>query len=135
MSETIRLFCWALNTPIDQIFPVDVGCDEIWGSVKDAIKEKKKPDFNDIDADTLHLRKVRYCAISHVVAQLPIQKVTIGRSQRSLLESEDFLKRAIATNPLDPIGSLSKDLNDQLPDDHINIIIVQWPTRELLKMS
>ena len=32
----------------------------------------------------------------------------------------------MATNPLDPIGSLSKDLNDQLPDDHINIIIVQW---------
>ena len=67
MSETIRLFCWVLNTPIDQIFPVDVGRDEIWGSVKDAIKEKKKPDFNDIAADTLHLRKVRHCAISHVV--------------------------------------------------------------------
>jgi hypothetical protein len=51
------------------------------------------------------------------------------------LESEDFLKRAMATNSLDPIGSLSKDLNDQLPDDYINIIIVQRPTRELLKMS
>ena len=131
MSETVRLFCWVLNTPIDQIFAVDVGHDEIWGSVKDVIKEKKEPDFNDIAADTLHLRKVRYCAISHVVAQLPIQKVTIGRSQRSLLESEDFLKSVTATKPLDPIGSLSTEFKAPLPDDHINIIIVQRPTRKL----
>ena len=33
----------------------------VWGSVKDAIKEKKRVDFEDIDADTL-----RHCAISHV---------------------------------------------------------------------
>jgi len=33
----------------------------MWGTVKDVIKEKKKPEFDDIAADTL---KVRHCAIS-----------------------------------------------------------------------
>ncbi len=57
------------------------------------------------------------------------QPDTISRSQRSLLESEDFLMRVTATNSLNPIGPLSKD------PPQINIIIVQRPTCELLKMS
>ena len=63
MSGTITLFCWVTGTPTKHIFPVKVRPDEIWGSVKDAIKEKKKVEFNDIDADTLDLWKVCHCAI------------------------------------------------------------------------
>ncbi len=135
MSGPITLFCWVINTPIDQIFPVKVGHDVVWGNVKDAIKEKKKVDFKDIDADTLKLWKVRHCAISHVVAQLPIQKVTIASSQRFLLQSADYLDGVTAANPLDPIESLSTAFEDPLPDGHINIIIVQRRTRELLKIN
>jgi hypothetical protein len=40
---------------------------ERWGNVKDAIKEKQKPELNDIDVDTLALWKVRHCGISQVV--------------------------------------------------------------------
>ena len=68
-------------------------------------------------------------------AQLPIRKVTIGRSQLSLLESDDFLEKVMAKNPLHPVESLSKDLNDQLSDNDINIIIAKRPTRESLKMG
>jgi hypothetical protein len=50
MSGTIMLSCWVIHTPITQIFPVKVAHDEIWGAVKDAIKEKKKPEFDDIAA-------------------------------------------------------------------------------------
>src|SRR6266545_4865712 len=117
MPETI-LFCWVIHMPTDQIFLVKVNHNDVWGTVKDAIKEKKKPEFDDIAADTLKLWKVRHCAISHIVAQLPIQKVTIGRSQHSLLESEDFLKTVTATNPLDPVKPLSTEFNVPLPDDH-----------------
>jgi hypothetical protein len=67
MSGTITLLCWVIDTPIKQIFPVEIGFDKLWGNVKDAIKEKKKNEFADIDADTLDLWKVRHCAISHVV--------------------------------------------------------------------
>jgi hypothetical protein len=134
MTETTTLLCWVIHTPIDRIFPVKIGLDELWGSVKDAIKEKKKPEFDAIAADTLDLWKVRHCAIGHVVAQIPIQKVTIGRSQLSLLESKDFLKNVTTTNPLDPIDSLSTEFNVPPPVGNINIIIVQRPTRELLKI-
>jgi hypothetical protein len=106
----------------------------LWGHAKDAIKEKKPNAFADIDADTLKLWKVRHCAISRVIAQLPIPKVTIDRSRRLQLESKDFLKNVTAT-ALDSIAPLSTGLNDPIPDDHINIIIVERPTRKLLKMS
>jgi len=120
MSGAIGLFCCVIGKPAKQISLVEVGRHEVWGSMKDAIKEKKKNKFPDVDADTLDLWKVRLCAISHVVAQLlPIQKVTIGRSRLSLSESEDFLKSVTTKNLLHPIDSLSTDLN-VLPDDHIN---------------
>jgi hypothetical protein len=47
MSGTIELLCWAIHTPIKQIFAVRVGHDDIWNNVKDVIKEKK-PEFDDI---------------------------------------------------------------------------------------
>jgi hypothetical protein len=134
MSGTIMLSCWVIGTPVGkQTFIVRVRHDGVWHDVKKAIKEEKKVDFNDIDADTFDLWKVRRCAISHVVAQLLIQKVTIGRSQRSLLESKDYLNSVLATNLLEPIDPVSKEFNDQLPDDRINIIIVQRPTCELFE--
>jgi hypothetical protein len=94
MSATMKLLCWVIGTHTKQTFAVRVGHDNIWDSVKVAIKEKKKPEFDDIAEDTLDLWKVRHCAIS---AQLLIHKVTIGRSQRRLLGSEDCLKSVTAT--------------------------------------
>ena len=73
MSETITLLCWVVGTPTKRIFPVEVGHDEIWGSVKDVIKEEMAPEFDDIDADTLDLRKVCHCAVRY--AQLPIKNL------------------------------------------------------------
>ena len=59
MSGTITLLCWVIDTSTKRIFPVEVGYDEIWGKVKKQIKEEKKNEFADIDADTLDLWKVR----------------------------------------------------------------------------
>ena len=67
MSRTITLFCWVIHTPTDQIFPLEIGPDKLWGNVKDAIKETQKPEFDDIASKTLKLWKVRHCAVSHVV--------------------------------------------------------------------
>jgi len=49
--------------PTKQIFPVEVEPNKLWHAKK-AIKEAKKPEFDDIALD---LWKVRHCAISHVV--------------------------------------------------------------------
>ena len=125
-----------IHTSTNRIFPLEIGPDELWCNVKDAIKEKKKNEFADIDAATLNLWKVRHCAVSHVVmlnSQFERSPSGISRSQLSLLESDDFLEKVMAKNPLHPIDFLSKDLNDQLSDNDINIIIVQRSTRELLE--
>jgi hypothetical protein len=63
MSGVITLPCWIIESHTKQIFLVEIGRDKMWGSVKDAIKEKKKPEFDDIAADTLDLWKVRQCVI------------------------------------------------------------------------
>ena len=65
------LLCWVIGTPTKQTFPVEIEPDKLWGHVKDKIKEKKKNDFADIDADALDLWKVCHCAISHVVMLNP----------------------------------------------------------------
>jgi len=61
------LLCWVIGTPTKQTFAVKVGHDDIWDTVKDVIKKKVKPEFDDIAASTLDLWKVRRCAISHLV--------------------------------------------------------------------
>jgi hypothetical protein len=49
-----------MDTPSHKNFPVNIKNDAIWGGVKAAIKEKKKNEFADIDADTLDLWKVHH---------------------------------------------------------------------------
>ena len=73
MSGTIMttLLCWVIGTPTKQTFAVRIGHDDIWHTVKDAIKKKMEPEFDDIDANTLDLWKVRRCAIRHVVMLNP----------------------------------------------------------------
>lgn len=66
MSGIVTLLCWVIESHTKQIFPVEIGRDKMWGSVKDAIKEKKKPEFGDIAADTLDLWKVRQCVIRNM---------------------------------------------------------------------
>ena len=75
------MHCWVIGTsPTKQIFSVKVEHDGDWGNVKDAIKEKKKIDFSDIDADTLDLWKVRHCTISHVVTYAQQRSPSVGPS-------------------------------------------------------
>jgi len=77
------------------------------------------------------------CVIALLATSLcstPIEKVTICRSQRSRLESDDFLKSVMPTDPLDPLDSVSTEFNIPIPDDPLNIIIIRRP-RELLKVN
>ena len=69
MSGTTTLLCWVIGTPAKQTFPVgiDYETDKVWGHVKKAIKEEKKTEFADIDANTLDLWKVCHCTFSHVM--------------------------------------------------------------------
>jgi hypothetical protein len=52
------LFCWVQGDDPEQAFSLDVSGTKNVSELKEAIKEKKKHTFRDVDADTLKLWKV-----------------------------------------------------------------------------
>ena len=58
MSDTLNLNCWVLGDDPKRIFPVKIAKRKTVGGLKDAIKDKKKPEFDDYAADSLDLWKV-----------------------------------------------------------------------------
>jgi hypothetical protein len=65
-SQIITLNCWVLSDDPDRVFPVDFDARKSVGALKDEIKKKKSPIFDDMPADRLDLWKV-----SERVAQSP----------------------------------------------------------------
>ena len=62
MSDTLELNCWVLSDGYDprRIFPVKIAKNETVGTLREAIKEKKKPAFDHLTADSLDLWQVSY---------------------------------------------------------------------------
>jgi hypothetical protein len=56
-QQLITLNCWVLSDDPDRVFPVEIDGGKSVGTLKDAIKDKKKQ-FRDIDSDALDLWKV-----------------------------------------------------------------------------
>ncbi|KAM6492778.1 hypothetical protein JOM56_012502, partial [Amanita muscaria] len=52
------LYCWVLGEESGHIFPVKIASTESVGALKKAIKDKKRPQFDHIPADTLVLWNV-----------------------------------------------------------------------------
>ena len=58
MSDTLNLYCWVLGDDSQHIFAVKIAGTETVIALKDAIKEKMRPAFDHIPANTLVLWKV-----------------------------------------------------------------------------
>ena len=58
MATLLNLNCWVLGEDSTRIFPVKIDSAENVGALKEAIKEKMKPNFNHITANSLVLWKV-----------------------------------------------------------------------------
>jgi hypothetical protein len=56
--QIITLNCWVLSDDLDRMFPVKIAPEESVGALKKAIKEEKRPAFDDMPADRLDLWKV-----------------------------------------------------------------------------
>ena len=54
----LLLNCWVLGEDTTRIFPVEIDRDKNVGGLKKAIKEEKKPAFDNITADSLNVWKV-----------------------------------------------------------------------------
>jgi hypothetical protein len=60
MSGNLELNCWVLGDDYNRTFPVKIANNETVGALKDAIKDKVKREFLDVDAKSLDLWKVRF---------------------------------------------------------------------------
>jgi hypothetical protein len=63
MSDMLSLQCWVLGDDPQRVFPAEISKTKTVGSLKDVIKDKKKPQFDSIAADVLDLWKVRICCL------------------------------------------------------------------------
>jgi hypothetical protein len=58
MSNTLELNCWVLGDDPSRVFPVEIASSKTVGFLKEAIKDKMKPAFDHIAANSLNLWKV-----------------------------------------------------------------------------
>ena len=56
--KLLTISCWVFLDDPDRVFPVKIAPEESVGALKDEIKKKKSPIFDDMPADRLDLWKV-----------------------------------------------------------------------------
>ncbi|KAG5634558.1 hypothetical protein H0H81_001534 [Sphagnurus paluster] len=102
---TLKLFCAveAEDMAWNNIFPIEVDSRKTVGDLKDAIKEKKKPDFDHIPADKLALFKV----------SIPVDD---NSPDKSLNVDVEPLKSLLPTKPL-------SQLFPRADESHLHLII------------
>jgi hypothetical protein len=55
---TLELNCFVLGDDPNRVFPIKIDSTESVGTLKKVIKDKKKPDFDQVPADALKVWKV-----------------------------------------------------------------------------
>jgi hypothetical protein len=104
--DTLTLFCLVDKEPSSSAFPVSIATAKTIGELKDAIKAKKSPEFNDIAADKLTLWKVSIPSTEDE-DESPI--ILGAQSDRNKL--------------VHPTSKIAKYFQDGADGEHIHIII------------
>jgi len=100
----LSLFCYILGDDPNDIFPVEIDSSKSIGNLKDVIKAKKSPTFNNISADKLRLWKVSIAADDVF---------------ENSIDGNNFED----TTSLRPTNKLSRVFPEPLLDDHIHIVV------------
>jgi hypothetical protein len=111
MSGTLDLNCLVLGHDASHIFPVEIAERKTVGALRDAIKDKKRPAFDHVPADTLLLWKVSI---------LVNQNLTKNISKLDFIDESSLL----------PVKRLSKVFSDQPEDEHLHIVVRVPPAGE-----
>jgi hypothetical protein len=101
MPSTLELNCLVSGDDPSHIFTIEIADARNVSALKDAIKEKKKPAFDHIPADTLILWK----------SSFPVDE--------SLQEN---LRKFVGEKPLSPVNKLSKVFSN-VHDTHLHIVV------------
>ena len=113
--STITLSCLvAGENPYDNSFPVDIDTNKVKtvGHFKDAIKEKKAPEFDNFATDKLKLWKV------DIPFEEENKKLELVNTKINVNIKED-----LGGEELPPLSKISKHFTSQPADEHIHIIV------------
>jgi len=101
----LLLNCWVLDEDSTRIFPVEIDHNKNVGALREAIKEKKKPAFDDVTADSLDLWKV----------SIPIDEDTNLTAQVKGLRLHE--KKSLL--PVQPLSGIFRNVVAQ----HLHVIV------------
>src|SRR4030081_1617219 len=111
-----RLFCYVREDDCNRAFEVKIGREESVAALRKAIKEKKKPEFDHIPADSLVLWDVK----------IPLDE--------NLKEAVDKLG-LVDKKSLAPFITLSNVVPHQPIDGHLHIVVDRPPPGELYLLA
>jgi hypothetical protein len=115
-ERLLELNCLVLGDDPGRVFPVKIAASESVGTLKEAIKDKKKHAFEHVDADTLVLWNV----------SIPVDE-SFGDSLKKTLG-----KRGLPENgQLSAVTRLSKIFREQPDDGQLHIVIKHPPPCKL----
>jgi len=107
MNDTVTLFCVVNgDDPTDRTFPVKIEKTNTVGELKELIKTKKCPEFDDTVADSLTLWKVDI-------------------SQDALASLEPDFDYVTENSKLSPLSTISEVFPEGPADKHLHIIVVR----------
>ena len=105
------LNCLVLGDDASRVFPVEIANSKTVGDLRDAIKDKKRPAFDHVPADTLVLWKV---------------SILVNRSLTQNLSNRTFADES----PLLPVDELSEVFSDSPARRHLHIVVSAPPASE-----
>ena len=112
MGTPLNLNCWVLGQDSTRIFTVEIDGDENVGGLKEAIKEMKKPAFDQIPANSLH-----------------VWNIFIPVDEDTNLEAQVKDLRLLEKKSLWPLEGLLKIFRD-LDKETLHVVVKAPPIRE-----
>jgi hypothetical protein len=112
----LELNCFVHSDDPRQVFPVKIASTESVGSLKDTIKEKKKPIFDDFAVDTLKLWKVSIAVNDGFMD-------SVGKVE--LRDEEE----------LSPVDTVSDIFFEELGRKHLHIIVHSLPASKCISQG
>ena len=122
MSLQLCLNCWVLGEKASRVFPVKIAGTESVGTLKKAIKEEKRPAFDQIPADVLDLWQVSVQCFDASMSTPELWQVDVPVDDSALRNvSLD------GDNPLLSVKRLSGLFQRAPTDEHVHIVIQYTP--------
>ncbi|KAG0020075.1 hypothetical protein BGZ81_009469, partial [Podila clonocystis] len=112
-DNLLTLFCLVEGLPSSRAFEIEISPTSSIAGLKDEIKGKQTPAFDDITTDQLTLWHV----------SIPVDQANMHRPI--------FRKEFESSRELDPTDDISDVFKEKLPKKHIHVIVERPPDYEL----